>query len=166
MAQYKSVWASCEHGRRNRRVCVECWEARLNDHSDKFVFETPTQEWDATKSARLTEESKDKLVQFASLLQEIPTVESRLTDEGKRLLEEASEAMLESPAWLAAQERKNRYGSPVIDAFIPLHDEPLTWERFKAGVNQLGLGQIISEGPPRTKPIPGMMSVSDYPWRK
>lgn len=34
MSLYKNRWASCEHGKRNQRVCVECW-----DNSRKLAFQ-------------------------------------------------------------------------------------------------------------------------------
>lgn len=36
MSQHKPVWAACIHGQRNRRVCVECWEALAEGRVVKF----------------------------------------------------------------------------------------------------------------------------------
>ena len=29
MSQYKPIWASCKHGKRNSRVCVECYQQAM-----------------------------------------------------------------------------------------------------------------------------------------
>ena len=36
VSAYRNRWASCEHGKRNSRVCVECWEALAEGRVVRF----------------------------------------------------------------------------------------------------------------------------------
>src|ERR1017187_9024312 len=59
MSQYQSRWASCQHGKRNSRVCVKCWTMYTNgsglrpfDISEDIMRYQPTAEF-ATAVLRL-----------------------------------------------------------------------------------------------------------------
>lgn len=111
MSQYVNRWAFCEHGRKNRRVCVECWETmaegrvvKFSGRQDPTSFDTPgvgfsdieltapgmKEELPAKMEIESTPALESKfaaLMGLAHIASQMPTVESRLNEEGKRILE-------------------------------------------------------------------------------
>lgn len=81
MSAYKNRWASCTHGKRNSRVCVECWKAVQ------------------PKTVHTTRGLLTALTEFSELVSHVPTIASRLNEEGKRLLEEARNTIDPTPSF-------------------------------------------------------------------